>query len=192
MASASAGAEVCSNGYEVVHYSGNSDQIIRSDGNSDGDEVLWSDGNGDEVIRSDGNSNSDDVLRSDGNDDEVIRSDGNDNEVLCSGNNGDEIGDKMLVVEDDGKLPVRTKEDEQAAQALVHLASLPIDVFISDFARHEAYKNWRKRSGDENVRAGQAIYTHVFHLLWRRLKSVDAIQNFGAEDRCDERGQGKN
>ena len=41
----------------------------------------------------------------------------------------------MLVVEDDGKLPVRTKEDEQAAQALVHLASLPIDVFMSDFAR---------------------------------------------------------
>ena len=54
-----------------------------------------------------------------------------------------------------------------------------------------AYKNWRKRSGDENVRAGQAIYTHVFHLLWYRLKSVDAIQNFRAEDRCDEREQGK-
>ena len=78
------------------------------------------------------------------------------------------------------------------ATALVHLASLPVDVFMSDFARHEVYKNWRKRSGDENVRAGQAIYTHVFHLFWRRLKSVDAIQNFGAEDRCDERGQGKN
>ena len=125
MASASAGAEVCSNGDEVVHYGGNGDQIIRSDGNSDGDEVLRSDGNGDEVIRSNGNSNGDDVLRSDG----------NDNEVLRSGSNGDEIGDKMLVVEDDGKLPVRTKEDEQAAQALVHLASLPIDVFMSDFAR---------------------------------------------------------
>jgi len=107
MVSASAGAEVCSNGDEVVHYGGNGDQIIRSDGNSDGDEVL----------RSDGNSNGDNVLRSDGNDDEVIR----------SGSNGDEIGDKMLVVEDDGKLPVRTNEDEQAAQALVHLASLPID-----------------------------------------------------------------
>lgn len=127
MASASAGAEVCSNGDEVVHYGGNGDQIIRSDGNNDGDEVLRSDGNGDEVIRSDGNSNGDDVLRSDGNDDKVIRSDGNDNEILCSGSNGDEIGDKMLVVEDDGKLPVRTKEDEQAAQSLVHLASLPID-----------------------------------------------------------------
>jgi len=113
MASASAGAEVCSNGDEVVHYGGNGDQIIYSDGNSDGKEVLRSDGNGDEVIRSDGN----------------------DNEVLRSGSNGDEIGDKMLVVEDDGKLPVRTKEDEQAAQALVHLASLPIDVFMSDFAR---------------------------------------------------------
>ena len=140
MASASAGAEVCSNGDEVVHYGGNGDQIIHSDGNSDGNEVLRSDGNGDEVIRSDGNSNGDDVLRSDGNDDEVIRSDGNDNEVLRSGSNGDEIGDKMLVVEDDVKLPVRTKEDEQAAQALVHLASLPIDVFMSDFARHEAFK----------------------------------------------------
>ena len=54
-----------------------------------------------------------------------------------------------------------------------------------------AYKNWRKRRGDENVRAGHAIYTHVFHLLWLRRKSVDAIQNFGAEDRCDEHGQGK-
>ena len=120
MASASAGAEVCSNGDEVVHYGGNGDQIIRSDGNSDGDEVLRSDGNGDEVIRSDGNSNGDDVLRSDGND--------------------DEIGDKTFVVEDDGKLPVCTEEDEQAAQALVHLASLPIDVFMSDFARHEVFK----------------------------------------------------
>jgi len=76
--------------------------------------AMRSDGNGDEVIRSNGNSNGDNVLRSDGNDDEVIR----------SGSNGDEIGDKMLVVEDDGKLPVRTKEDGQAAQALVHLASL--------------------------------------------------------------------
>ena len=53
----------------------------------------------------------------------------------------------MLVVEDDvklpfsmeedDKLPVGTKEDE-AAQALVHLASLPIDIFISNFAQHEA------------------------------------------------------
>jgi hypothetical protein len=49
-----------------------------------------------------------------------------------------------------------------------------------------------ERGVDENMRAGQAIYTYVFHLLWRRLKSVDAIQNFGPEDRWDECGQRKN
>ena len=36
-------------------------------------------------------------------------------------------------MEEDDKLPVGTKEDE-AAQALVHLALLPIDIFISNFA----------------------------------------------------------
>ena len=93
MASASTGGEVCSNGDEVVHYGGNSDD----------EEVLCSDSNDDEVLRFDGNGDGEAVLCSDGNDHEVLRSD----------SNGKKVGDKMLFVEDDGKLPFSMEEDDK-------------------------------------------------------------------------------
>ena len=105
-------------GNDVVRSAGN--EVVRSD---DGDEIVRSASN--DVVRSEGNEV---VLSDDGG--EIVRSAGI--EVVRSAGN-------EAVVSDGGGV-VLSNDDKQAAQALVHLSSLPLEVYMSSFCKHEAFR----------------------------------------------------
>ena len=70
---------------------------------------------------------------------EIVRSAGN--EVVCSADGGEVVrsaGNEAVV--SDGGGVVLSNEDKQAAQALVHLSSLPLEVYMSSFCKHEAFR----------------------------------------------------